>query len=435
MNTLTPAQLRPLLRQHGAHGWSEMTRRYGATFRIQGSVLTADPELARQLLMHRPHTLRRPGAYRLMARLVPGAPGILFEEGEQWVRRLRVLMPTFSPARIESLAGEIAGAAAEHAAGWREGDRGSDLMREVSALGCRVVLRVGYNLDPAHPTVQRFGELLREYKFTTMRNDPRPRLDELGLRASKLLHLPWMAALLLRLGRQVRELRGVTADLLRQRPWLDAEREGWVQALHQAGFSLEALTDELNHLYGAYNAIDYLITCALVELDLHPEWRERVRAELAAHLGDRSPTRSDLDALPLTRAWLLEVQRRYPVAMLVMRTAGEPVTAHGVTYPAGTEFLVSLYGLHHDPALWEEPGAFRPERWLQPRDAERFSFIPFLHGPRKCIGQELAETQAVAVLNALRDWRVRLLDPEAGTNHFVIPRWDRPLPYRLERAG
>jgi hypothetical protein len=164
MKTASVADARRVLRSLGADGWPELTRRYGRTFRIQGSVVSADPAVARAVLTHRPHIEKRPAAYRLMDRMVPGAPGILFKDGEEWVRRLRVLMPSFSPARV--------------------------------------VLRVGYNLQPDHPAAAALAAELLDYKFTTMRNDERYRMDELGLPLARLRHLPWVLAGLLDLRRR-----------------------------------------------------------------------------------------------------------------------------------------------------------------------------------------------------------------------------------------
>ena len=48
---------------------------------------------------------------------------------------------------------------------------------------------------------------------------------------------------------------------------------------------------------------------------------------------------------------------------------------------------------------WEDPDAFKPERFL--RDYPRDAFLPFSGGPRGCIGRGFAETESVAVLTLL----------------------------------
>jgi cytochrome P450 len=55
----------------------------------------------------------------------------------------------------------------------------------------------------------------------------------------------------------------------------------------------------------------------------------------------------------------------------------------GVTVPAGTRVSVSVYMLHHNPDVYEDPESFRPDRFHpDKKDREPFSFVPFSAGPR-----------------------------------------------------
>ncbi|MFC4013836.1 cytochrome P450 [Nonomuraea purpurea] len=55
----------------------------------------------------------------------------------------------------------------------------------------------------------------------------------------------------------------------------------------------------------------------------------------------------------------------------------------------GTSIIVHLRALHHDPELYPEPAAFRPERWLGRRPGG-FGWMPFGGGRRTCVGDRLA---------------------------------------------
>ena len=47
-----------------------------------------------------------------------------------------------------------------------------------------------------------------------------------------------------------------------------------------------------------------------------------------------------------------------------------------------------------NPAVWNEPEVFRPERFLEGGEHERvdpFATFPFHAGPRNCIGQNMAQ--------------------------------------------
>jgi cytochrome P450 len=80
--------------------------------------------------------------------------------------------------------------------------------------------------------------------------------------------------------------------------------------------------------------------------------------------------------------------------------------------PAGATVVFSPYVLQRDPAFWEDPDAFRPERFLsgQASSRPRFSYIPFGGGPRACIGSQLATIEMQVVLSMVaRRFRLRLL--------------------------
>ena len=69
----------------------------------------------------------------------------------------------------------------------------------------------------------------------------------------------------------------------------------------------------------------------------------------------------------------------------------------------GTQVLISPWVLHRHERLWDDPAAFRPERFLPgARDEiDRFAYIPFGAGPRICIGAPFAMQEAMIILSAI----------------------------------
>jgi cytochrome P450 len=211
-------------------------------------------------------------------------------------------------------------------------------------------------------------------------------------------------------------------------------RCGWLTQLAGAGLSEGELAREINHLYGAFNAVDYVVTSALCELARDPRLTGALRGELLAALGDREPpARDDLPRLPWTHAFMLEILRRYPVSMGIVRRTGEPIELGGERLASGTQVLVLLHALHHHPDFWDEPEALKPERWIgsaSPRVA--FSYVPFLDGSRKCIGRSMAEIHLLVVLGAiirradLQVFREPIVPP------FMIPRFSAPIPFAVK---
>ena len=102
--------------------------------------------------------------------------------------------------------------------------------------------------------------------------------------------------------------------------------------------------------------------------------------------------------------------------------------------------------MHRDPRYYEEPEAFRPQRWLgdAPAGLPRFAYFPFGGGARVCIGNTFALTELVLVMATIaRQGRLRLasdraiaprplitLRPAEPINARFVLRGSGPLPAR-----
>ena len=423
---------RAVLDEHGERGWVELVRQYGDSWRFQGSVVTADPRLVRPLLLEPAHAMCRSSVYELFAKL-PGADGVLFKDGEPWRERVKALMPVFNRANVDLYAGLLHREATARFAQWAEAGPGEDLFAGVMDLGVRLALRAGYGLDPDDEQVQALGEELVGYKLATMR--PGTRLDRFGIDAGLVLRAPKILMRMVGLRGRVKRLRGLLEELL-ERPEVHATEMGWLARLAgHTRLDLDELTDEINHLYGAYNAIDYILTVALHELWRHPAWVERLRAEADEVLGARAhPVREDFERMPHMIAFMKEVLRRYPVSLSVARQLGEPLEHDGEVIEQGAEVLILLHALHHDPRAWDDPFDFDPGRWLgaPERPREDVHYIPFLKGTRQCIGKQLARLEFVVILHAALQFDFAIEHDAFAIEPFMIPRLAHPLPFSIQ---
>lgn len=72
----------------------------------------------------------------------------------------------------------------------------------------------------------------------------------------------------------------------------------------------------------------------------------------------------------------------------------QPQLQRSYYLPAGTLVSVQTHTMHHNPAVFTDPYAFRPERWikLQPEQLDKMNrdFMPFSLGSRACIARNLA---------------------------------------------
>jgi len=141
-------------------------------------------------------------------------------------------------------------------------------------------------------------------------------------------------------------------------------------------------------------------------LSKHPDVARRLRNELAAVLGGRTPTLDDLPNLVYTKMVLDEALRLYPPAWAIGRNSLAADKLGDYHLPANSIVVLSPYVTHRLPEFWPNPEGFDPERF-RPEQAEnrpRFAYFPFAGGPRLCIGNNFAlmEMQLILAMIAQR---------------------------------
>ena len=89
-------------------------------------------------------------------------------------------------------------------------------------------------------------------------------------------------------------------------------------------------------------------------------------------------------------ATINEILRRRPVVPNAEpRLVKQPIEIGGIEYQPGVVLFASAYLVHHDPAIYPEPYAFRPERFLD-ESPGTYTWIPFGGGRRRCLGASFA---------------------------------------------
>jgi cytochrome P450 len=177
--------------------------------------------------------------------------------------------------------------------------------------------------------------------------------------------------------------------------------------------------DEIRHelvafMIAGHDTTATTLAYALWALGRHPDLQDKVRTEVTA-VGDRELTPEDIPALRYTSQVLREALRLCPPAAATGRTAMRDIEVGGYRVEAGTMLIVGIYALHRDPALWDHPTEFDPDRF-SPRNSEgrdRWQYLPFGGGPRSCIGDHFAMLEAtLALATVLRRAEIHSPDSE-----------------------
>ncbi len=131
------------------------------------------------------------------------------------------------------------------------------------------------------------------------------------------------------------------------------------------------------------------------------EVQRRARSEAQAVLNGSIATADDIAGLPYIRQIIDEAMRLYPPVGFLSRTARIKDTLCGREVRPGDTIMLPIYALHRNQLLWQAPDRFDPDRFADPRNIDRFSYLPFGDGPRICLGSSFAMQEAVMVLATL----------------------------------
>ncbi len=144
-------------------------------------------------------------------------------------------------------------------------------------------------------------------------------------------------------------------------------------------------------------------------LSQHGEEEAQLHRELS-FLATESLDLAALNGLPYTSGVVNEALRLYPPGWIIPRRSVHDDQIGDYLILAGSDIFICPYFLHRDSRWWKAPNDFKPQRFLAENAGElpdKYCYIPFSIGPRKCIGDFLALVEMKIHLAVLLP-RVRL---------------------------
>jgi cytochrome P450 len=368
----------------------EGLRRYGkrCTVRLPFQppfVMLSDPAEIKELFTAPADVLHPGEGARVLEPIVGRNSVILLDEADHLEQR-RLLLPAFHGERMQRMTDVMVQLTDAELDAWPTGEPVM-LHPRLQALTLEIILRSVFGLG-AGPRLDRLRALLGEV---------------LSFAESPLSVVPALQRALRWTPTQRRfqtARRQVDAELLE----LIAERRAdpdpdaddvlamLLQARHEddSPMSDGELRDELvTALVAGHETTASQLAWALERLAREPEVTARLVIELDAGTGDA-----------YLSATITEILRLRPVLpnaepRLTMRE----VTIGGFEYPPGVVLLANAYLVHHDPELYEDPYAMRPERFID-EPPGTYTWIPFGGGRRRCLGASFAIQEMKIVLAA-----------------------------------
>jgi cytochrome P450 len=408
-----------------------------AHYRFMGTLIVFinEPAWIHEILINQANSFIKERTLKRMKILL--GEGLITSDDPIHMRQRRIAAPAFHRQRIAGYAGEIVASAAATRDQWHEGET-VDIADAMMKVSLRIIARTLFDTEVTPEVLSVADEvntIMGLYNFLVAF----PRLEA-------VLHWPIPGVVQFRksrarldaiVGRMIADRRALGAEALANRGDLlsmliAARDEGDGDGMTDEQVRDEALTIFL----AGYETVANALTWTWYLLSQNPEAAERMAAEIDEVVGQRDATLEDFPRLRYTEMVFAESMRLFPPAWAMGRQSTQPVELGEFRIPPGSHFFFSQYVMHRSSEWWDEPLAFRPERFSEEAKAgrPRFVYFPFGGGRRQCIGEGFAWMEGVLTLATLAQrWRMHFVPTypvEAQAKITLRPRF--PMMMRVE---
>ncbi|PKA17821.1 cytochrome P450 [Leptospira haakeii] len=372
--------------------------------------LITQPEDIKRVLQENNQNYHKGVFYKELGRIL--GKGLLNSEGEFWKKQRKLIQPSFHKQRISEFVEIMAQETEKTSENWKK-ISSLDISKEMMRLTFAIVGRTLFRTE-----VESYAARI-EHSLKIA-------LELVTKRITRIFPFPfsWPTPENLKLKRALKDMHSVVDELIAERKknpsndlismLLEVRDEETGETMSESQVRDEAITLLLAGHETTANALSW----GFYLLSKHPEICEKVREEANRVLGDKTPSLEDVQKLTYTRKVLDEVLRLYPPAWVIERTAMGPDQIGGYDVETGTNISICIFNIHRNPDFWENPDKFDPDRFDEERSADRpkYAYLPFGGGPRICIGNIFALTEATLILAML----VKNYKFQTDPNHPVV---------------
>jgi cytochrome P450 len=349
--------------------------------------MVSDPEAVKKVFTAPPEVAPSGAGASPVAPIV-GERSVLTLTGPEHMRQRKLLLPPFHGERMRAYEDVIVDATRRDMATWPLG-RPVRMIERTRAITLEVILRAVFGMEAGRMGALRtaIGELMAPVNALTvlliaLRRPTRERpTGAIGEALEKMDRLIYEEIARRREETNLSERADIMSLLLQARdedgqPMTDKELRDELVTLLLAGHETTATS----------------VAWAIERLVRHPEKLKRLVAEIDSE--------RDAGEGRYLSAVVDETLRVRPVVPIVVRMLTEEFEVDGYRLPPGTRVTPAIYLVNRNRRVYEDPDAFRPERFLE-NGPETFSWIPFGGGIRRCIGASFAQLEMRLILRTV----------------------------------
>jgi len=392
-------------------------------------VVPFSPELTHELLVEKPKHLFKSVATKMMFYPMAGK-GLFTADGDPWRRQRKLIAPLFHPQAIRSYAAMMNEVITRCLDTWKDGEI-IDAGREMTKITMGVAAKTLFDADTLNESddisdaihamfnyiMDQTGSISIILRATLAgklidATDLSPGMAKARDRVVEALHqpVPIPTRERLRLFKGLRLLDERIQRITDERRRTGTNRDDLLSRLLAArdeddgSFMTDRqVRDEAMTLFIAgHETTATSTTWSLYFLSRNPDAYRRWKEEVAELAGQQASP-DNTSKLTWSRGVFREALRFYPPALAVDRVAIEDMELGGYSFPRYTPFIVPIYAIHRNPAIWPDPERFDPGRFTPELEAKRprAAYLPFSIGPRVCIGAMFAELEALLLFTQI----------------------------------
>ncbi|XP_011184380.2 probable cytochrome P450 4ad1 [Zeugodacus cucurbitae] len=195
-----------------------------------------------------------------------------------------------------------------------------------------------------------------------------------------------------------------------ERPFLDVLLNA---QLDRRALTNKEIFEELStFIFTEHNCTASALSFTLYTLSRHAAIQAKVYAEQQHIFGTATAEElanvssigcAHLEQMRYLEFVIRETLRLYPSVPLIARTNRKAIDINGTKIAKRTTVIMCLIAMGYNEKCFDEPTAFRPERWAhintdEAAGLQAFNSVPFSAGPRRCIAEKYAMYELKSLL-------------------------------------
>lgn len=355
-------------------------------------ILTEDPDFIQYVLRDNHSNYQKSElSTKTAARLFGN--GLLFANGESWLKQRRFIQPGFHHGKIQGLYKIVAGTVSDFISDFPSGEN-IDVYVQMHRLSFSILIHSLFDIHLSAQTISDLSQGFTDLQDFLLKdvNEPHRKLlypfnraDRIVLQKSKKIKNILKGIIAERKGKGTSH--NDLLDML-----LNTRYEDTGEAMEE-----EKIIDEIHVLlFAGHETTANTLSWLFYLIATHPEVYKKLKNRIDQIDIYESPKDEYFNAV------ISEAMRLYPAAWMTERVSMTDDHFKEFSYPGGTIIIPFFYGLHRNKKYWKNESSFEPERFIFSDPAKNKkvkNFFPFGTGPRMCIGNNFAMAEISFVLH------------------------------------